>query len=309
MLSRVFYSKRTTAALGVILVVFPLLLAAYGYFESHRPATRYGVEYTFLDYVVMNSDILLGLVFLLATAVPFLLVYDKRRPQARDLMPIAVMAALCVVGRVAFVAIPLPSFKPVSAIVIITAIVFGPETGFLTGALGAFASNFLFGQGPWTPWQMFCWGMIGFIAGLLHNAGYFRKKTGKVYFTSPRWDRLCPQGTSRGDLLLYARRITDHAPMSLCVFGLLSGFGYGLIMNIYFLFGYVEIITWQVVTAIYISAFFHDLCHGVCTFLVLWALADPWTRKLERIKVKFGLVGEVKQYHMPLSEIPREFEG
>jgi hypothetical protein len=174
-------------------VILPLLLAAYGYFQAHRPAMRYGVEYTLRDHLVRNSDIMLGFVFLLASTIPFLLIYDKRKAQARDLLPVAVMAAMCVVGRAAFAIVPLPNFKPVSAIIIITAIAFGPETGFLTGTLAAFASNFLFGQGPWTPWQMFSWGMIGFIAGLLHNAGVFRKKPGRAYFVSGRWDRFAPR--------------------------------------------------------------------------------------------------------------------
>ena len=68
------------------------------------------------------------------------------------MVPIAVMAALGVVGRTVFAIVPLPNFKPVSAIVIMTGVVFGPESGFLTGALTGFVSNFIFGQRPWTPW-------------------------------------------------------------------------------------------------------------------------------------------------------------
>src|SRR5690625_3847939 len=77
---------------------------------------------------------------------------------------IAVMIALAVVGRFLFLAIP--GFKPVTAIVIITAVYFGAEAGFLVGALSALISNLYFGQGPWTPFQMFAWGAIGLIAGL-----------------------------------------------------------------------------------------------------------------------------------------------
>ena len=77
--------------------------------------------------------------------------YDRKRAGARDLVPVALMAALCVVGRTAFALIPLPNFKPMTAIIIVTALAFGPEAGYLTGALAGFLSNFLFGQGQWTP--------------------------------------------------------------------------------------------------------------------------------------------------------------
>lgn len=176
-MSKLFVSRRTRAAAWVILLVLPALMAAFGYYHSHRPAVNPVGSRTFWDYVILNSDILLGLFFLLASAIPFLLVFDKKKPQARELVPIAVMAAIAVVGRTVFEIIPLPNFKPCSAIIIITAVAFGPEAGFLTGALTAFVSNFIFGQGPWTPWQMFTWGLVGFLAGILQNAGVFKGRS------------------------------------------------------------------------------------------------------------------------------------
>lgn len=176
-MSKLFVSKRTRAAAWVILLVLPALMVAFGYYHSHRPAVNPVGSRTFWDYIILNSDILLGLLFLLASAIPFILVFDKKKPQARELVPIAVMAAIGVVGRTVFEIIPLPNFKPCSAIIIITAVAFGPEAGFLTGALTGFVSNFIFGQGPWTPWQMFTWGLVGFLAGILKNAGVFEKRT------------------------------------------------------------------------------------------------------------------------------------
>jgi energy-coupling factor transport system substrate-specific component len=294
-----FVSKRTKAAVVVIVTVLPVLMVAFGYYHSHRPTVNAMGERTFWDYVILNSDILLGLIFLAACSVPFLLVFDHKKPRPREMIPMAVMAAIGVVGRTVFQIIPLPNFKPVSAIVIITAVAFGPEAGFMTGALTGFVSNFIFGQGPWTPWQMFCWGMIGFIAGLLQNGGFFDRGRMRKHFTKPVWDRICPTGTNRGDLLHYIRRITDRVPMRLCVYGFLTGFGYGWVMNLYFIIGYVSPINWQTVFSAYISSFFFDFCHGLCTFLVLWALGKPWVKKLNRIKVKFGLVAEERNYKMP----------
>ncbi len=77
---------------------------------------------------------------------------------------LAALTALSVAGRVLFGV--LPFFKPVTAFVIIAGIAFGGEAGFLTGSLSAVLSNFYFGQGPWTPFQMLAWGVIGLLAGI-----------------------------------------------------------------------------------------------------------------------------------------------
>ena len=96
--------------------------------------------------------------------VPFFLTFEKSRAGAQKLALLAVMTALSVAGRVLFAA--LPGFKPVTALVVLTAMYFGPQAGFMTGALSALLSNFYFGQGPWTPMQMLAWGMVGFLAGV-----------------------------------------------------------------------------------------------------------------------------------------------
>ena len=143
--------KRRTLTWLVVLAM-PVLLVSYGWFMNHRPALHVQAEWTLTDALIQNSDLLLSGIFLVAAVLPFWLIYDRRKAGARDLVPVALMAALCVVGRAAFALIPLPNFKPVTAIVIVTALAFGPEAGYLTGALAGFLSNFLFGQGPWTPW-------------------------------------------------------------------------------------------------------------------------------------------------------------
>lgn len=273
----VFSSRRTRTMALMVTAVLPVLLLAYTWFFNHRPALHVKSEWTFADTLLQNSDVALAFLFLLASAAPFYLVFDRKRVQAREMVPIALMAALCVVGRAAFALIPLPNFKPVSAIIIITALAFGPESGYLTGALAGFVSNFIFGQGPWTPWQMFCWGCIGFLAGVLYRVGAFG-----------------PVGRAQTDDGGKRRK-----PYLLCAYGLFSGFAYGWVMNLYYLVGYVRPLTWQTVTAAYLSSFFFDLSHGVCTALVLWLVGDAWVRKLLRIRKKFGLTGEQKRYVMP----------
>ncbi|WP_300347659.1 ECF transporter S component [Clostridium sp.] len=228
--------KRLLISLILILIVFPVALIFYSLYDNRS----YGLISIFLIILAM---------------IPFLMIYEMKKPQAREWIPLAVMAAIGAVGRVAFA--PLPSFKPTSAIVIITASVFGPEAGFLTGAISALASNLFFGQGPWTPWQMFSWGLIGFLAGLFFK---FKIIKGKK---------------------------------SLCLFGFLSGFLFGWIMNIFTAVSFVYDFSWKAFFALYISSFWFDFTHGFATAVFLYFLYTPWSAKLRRIKVKFGLINEV----------------
>ena len=125
----------------------------------------------------------------------FFSLFESRKPRAREIVPIAVMSAIAAIGRFAFAM--LPQFKPVAAIVIITGMSFGPEAGFLTGAVSALVSNFFFGQGPWTPWQMFAFGVLGFLAGLLYKYKIIKNK------------------------------------LSICIFGGIAGYLYGFIVNLW----------------------------------------------------------------------------
>ncbi len=195
---------------------------------------------------------LTSVVMVILAMVPFLMLYEMKKPQAREWIPLAVMAAIAAVGRAAFAFIP--HFKPVSAIIIITAMVFGPEAGFLTGAVSALASNLFFGQGPWTPWQMFAWGLIGFIAGLLSKAGLLKKK----------WQMF--------------------------VFGMATGYIYGWILNIWSGTGFLYELSWKSYLSLCAASFVPDTIHGVSTVVFLWLLSDSWGAKLRRVKTKFGIL-------------------
>ena len=113
-----------------------------------------GVKYIYLALAVAALSL-----------VPFFFTFEKKEHTVTYLLLIAVFTALSVLGRLAFSAVQ--AFKPVTAVVVIAAMYFGPEAGFLTGALSALLSNFYFGQGPWTVFQMAAWGLVGFFAGLL----------------------------------------------------------------------------------------------------------------------------------------------
>ena len=186
--------------------------------------------------------------------IPFGFAFENRKPKARELVIISALCAIGVAGRTAF--FMLPQFKPVAAIVIISGVAFGGETGFLVGAITAFVSNFFVGQGPWTPWQMFSFGIIGFLAGIMFQKGILRKTK------------------------------TD-----MCVFGFLATFViYGGIMNP------ASVIMWQsnininMVLSSYVMGMPFDFIHAVSTVFFLFFAAEPMLEKLERIKIKYGLI-------------------
>ena len=105
--------------------------------------------------------------------LPFFVSFERRKPQARELAVIAVMSAIAAVSRVV---VPIPNFKPIFGVIMIAGIAFGPQSGFLVGAMSAFASNFFTSQGPWTPWQMMAYGVAGLLAGALTRTNMLKKK-------------------------------------------------------------------------------------------------------------------------------------
>lgn len=143
--------KRTVAATVMILLAMPLTLYIGIYYFGDR-------KYYFIFLLII-----------LETMLPFFLIFEGCEPQTRELIIIAVLCAIGFASRAAF--FMLPKFKPVAAMVIIAGAAFGGEVGFLVGAVTMMVSNIMFGQGPWTPWQMFAMGIIGFLAGVLFRKG------------------------------------------------------------------------------------------------------------------------------------------
>lgn len=202
-----------------------------------------------------RSYYFIALCIILLAMVPFFMIFEHRRPQAREVVVIAVMASLAVAGRAAFFMIP--QVKPITAIIMITGICLGPEAGFLTGALAGFASNFFFGQGPWTPWQMFAFGLMGFLAGITF---YGRRKCGDV-----KW--------------------------IVCLFGgVVTFLVYGGIMDTASLLMYTKTLSKEALMTMYISGIPFNLIHAISTAVFLFVLERPFSKKLNRVKVKYGFL-------------------
>lgn len=190
------------------------------------------------------------LVALLAVGLVFAS-FEASRPPLRQLMPTAVLAATAAAGRVLFA--PIPDVKPVSAIAVIAGATLGRRSGFMVGAVAALVSNFFFGQGSWTPWQMYAWGLVGYLGGVFADRGLLE----------------------RGGVL-YA-------------WGFLSALMYGAILNGYYVLGFVRPLTWPSVLAAYAAGFPLDCVHGVATAAFLAAIWLPWGRAIRRVVAKYDL--------------------
>ena len=229
--------RRTQVACGMILLFIPLTIFV--------GVTCFGGRYCNITALLVLAECML----------PFLLVYEDRKPQARELVTVAVLCAIGVAGKSLF--FMLPQFKPVMALTIIAGVALGGETGFLVGAVTMLVSNLFFGQGPWTPWQMFSMGIIGFLAGVLFRKG----------------------------LLMRSRQ-------ALAAFGAFAAvFIYGGIMNpASALMWNTQTLNWDMLLAYYVSGLPMDLIHAGATVIFLFLAAEPMLEKLDRIKVKYGLI-------------------
>lgn len=119
---------------------------------------------------------LISLLIAVLACVPFFVNFEKGRTGTAKMTIIAVMTAVVAATRA------IPEFKPTTAVVIITAVGFGAESGFLVSALAAVVSNMFFGQGPWTPIQMFAWGIVGFFAGVGAEKGFIGNAVSLVIY-------------------------------------------------------------------------------------------------------------------------------
>ena len=189
---------------------------------------------------------LIALLMVLCALILFATGFERKRTGRRRMVLVSVLTALSVAGRF------IPLLKPVAAMTILSGVYLGGEAGFLVGALSAVISNFYFGQGPWTPFQMFAWGLIGLIAGYLSR----------------------PMQKSRGLLLLY---------------GLIAGIAYSFIMDIWTVLWYNEGLSLTLYLSAIASALPHTLLYAASNIIFLALFADTYREKIERIKIKYGI--------------------
>ena len=169
---------------------------------------------------------------------------------------LSVMISLAVVGRL--VLFMVPQFKPCAAIVIITGIMLGKQAGFLSGVMTAFISDMFFGMGPWTLWQMIGFGLIGLISAIIFNQERIEKMGG-------------------------------FAKLILCTYGFLITFLlYGLLMDTATVFMVTDKPKLSTFIATYSAGIVFNMIHGISTFIFLYLMANPLSKKIKRVLVKYG---------------------
>lgn len=184
----------------------------------------------------------------------FFLTFERKKTTIKEVSIVTVMIAFSVVGRLMFAAVP--SFKPITAIVIISGIAFGYEAGFMVGAMSALLSNFYFGQGPWTPFQMVCWGLIGCVAGLI-----FRKKNPNLWL-----------------VLLY---------------GCISGIAFSLFMDIWTAISIDNAFIFERYISVLATGVPYMILYAISNVLFLLVLTKPMLKQIERVKQKYGIFENV----------------
>ena len=195
--------------------------------------------------------LIIAFIIVIAAFVPFWLRANRKGLNARELSLIAVMTALSVAGRTLFYLIP--GFKPVAALAAIAGMALGAEAGFLTGALSALLSNMIFGQGPWTPFQMFAWGMIGFFASFLTVK---KRQPSKV---------------------------------ALILYGTIAGIFFSFAMDIWGTVSAVGIFSKEAFIVAITSAIPFTIIYIVSNIVFLLLLTNPIMQRLNRIKTKYKL--------------------
>ncbi|MEZ4357855.1 MAG: DUF6580 family putative transport protein [Eubacteriales bacterium] len=202
----------------------------------------------------LKETSILSLLVVLTALITFFAFFEFKHIRARDLMPIVCLTALSVAGRMIFVAIP--NFKPVLAIAIIAGICFSRESGFLVGALSALISNMFLGQGVWTPWQMYAWGMVGYLAGVLNDSGFFKK-----------------------NLYIY-------------IFSVMAAMLSNFLLNTWYIFSFITPITIKSALAAYALALPFDISFAVSSLFFLILILVPWKNRLFRIKQKYDIMNK-----------------
>ncbi|CAM3512900.1 ECF transporter S component [Marinicrinis lubricantis] len=196
--------------------------------------------------------LLMSFILCIAAMLPFFIRFEARHLHAREVVPIAVLVALAAVSRVPFSV--LPSVQPLTFITVISAAVFGAEVGFLVGALSAVVSNMFLGQGPWTIWQMFSWGLIGWAAGLLRHTWVMRNYWGRI------------------------------------LFGIVSGMVFGWLMNLSSILAIASEWSWELILTTYGASVYFELMHAAGNVLFFAVLSNSWIKVLQRYKQKYQVL-------------------
>lgn len=208
-----------------------------------------------LSFLFDNSYLWLSFGMVLLSLLFLFIRFERRRVEPRELVLLAVLASIAAVGRIPFASIP--SVQPTTFIIMISGFVFGAESGFIIGAVAALASNMVLGQGPWTPWQMTAWGLVGLTAGMFRKTKVMTNKWGRIFF------------------------------------GVIWGFLFGWIMNLWGIFGLMQtgsVLNLKAFLLYFAASATFDAMHAVSNVIFLLLFGTSWIKILNRFKRKYGLL-------------------
>ena len=181
------------------------------------------------------------IIFLLFMAYMY---FEKSKKGVQEIAVIATLSSISAIGRVIFAHIP--NVQPSTFIILISGLVFGWYDGFLIGATTAFVSNIFLGQGPWTPWQMIAWGIIGIIGGLMKRNN---KKPKIEYFT---------------------------------IISFICGILFGFIMNMWHVIGFLKEISKEAILLTYLNSVYYDVLHAVGNVIFSLVFYESFYKILNR---------------------------
>lgn len=194
----------------------------------------------------------ISMILVFLSCLPFYFRFENRKPHTREVVVLSIMVALTIISRVVFALVQ--GFKPIFAMIIICGMVFGAEAGFLCGSLSAFASNIFFGQGPWTPFQMLAFGLIGYVAGILNKKHWLENK------------------------------------LVLIVYGIIGGIGYSLFMDIWTVLSLDQVFNLYRYVAVIVTAVPFMVLYALSNVIFLLILTPILLKRFHRIKWKYGFM-------------------
>ncbi len=216
----------------------------------------------------MNYGVLSGIILIILLILVFIS-YERRNTSLKEISLIATLSALAGIGRVPFAA--LPNVQPTTFLVIVSGYVLGPRYGFVVGALATLVSNTFLGHGPWEPWQMIAWGLVGFSSGLI---GRVKKKPSRLF---------------------------------LSVFAFCWGFAFDYMMNLWHWLFFIYPLNLKSFIAINAASFYLDMMHATGNFIFAFFFGKDFIRILGRFNKRLTYT-EVNAFKKP-ETLGKEFKN
>jgi len=191
---------------------------------------------------------LIATILVILAVIAFFFEFESAAISSKEIALVAMLGTISAVSRVPFAVIP--NVQPCTYLIICSGYVFGPVAGFMVGAVTALVSNFFLGQGPWTPYQMFAWGLAGVSAAYIRRFGL-----GRVW---------------------------------LIIFGVIWGYLYGWIMNIWYWVAFIYPLTLRTFFVYQLTSIWFDTFHAIGNALLLGFFGMKTIAILERFKQRFN---------------------